>query len=242
MLRPGLIERGLAGRGRLKALLAARSRLEVLVALHRGPRLFKWQHYYRIYDSHLRRHRRRGARVLEIGIGFGGSLPLWRRYFGRSARILGIDVNPDCRRHAGGNVSVEIGDQGDPAFLERIAREHGPFDVVIDDGSHAHAHQLTSFRTLFPHIRDGGVYACEDLCSSYWQDDYGGGVGVPGTYVEFLKSLIDEINGWYWREGFADDTGSIGRHLEGVHFHPALVVIEKRLIAPPVLTHVGTMP
>ena len=240
--RLGLIERGVGGRGRLRALLEARTRLERLVALHTGPRLFKWQHYYAIYDRYLRPLRRRPVRLLEIGIGYGGSLPLWQRYFGRSARIVGIDFNPDCARHARGNIHVEIGDQSDPVFLDRVARAHGPFDVVIDDGSHAHAHQLTSFRTLFPHIRDGGFYACEDLCSSYWPEDFGGGVGVAGSYVEFLKSLIDEINGWFWRADFAAETAATGRHLEALHFHPAIVVMEKRRIAPPVVTHVGGLP
>ena len=61
-------------------------------------------------------------------------------------------------------------------------------------------HQITTFRTLFRHIKEDGIYACEDLCSSYWKAEYGGGVRAPSTFVEFLKELIDEMNAWFWRD------------------------------------------
>ena len=237
----GVTEVGLTPRRRLRALLAARSRLERLAALHTGPRLFKFAHYYPAYHAHISRFRRRPVTLLEIGVGYGGSLRLWRRYFGRRARIIGIDMNPDAAEHAGGRIHVEIGSQADPEFLARVARDHGPFDIVIDDGSHAYAHQLITFQALFPHIAEGGIYACEDLQTSYQAAEFGGGVNVSGTYVEFLKTLIDALNGWFWREGFEDETG-IDRALHALHFHPALVIIEKRRGAPPVLTHVGDLP
>jgi hypothetical protein len=84
--------------------------------------------------------------MLEIGVAGGGSLDLWRSYFGSKARIIGIDNNPDCKRFESTGTRVFIGNQGDTAFLKRVAAEIGPIDILIDDGSHAYQHQLTTFR------------------------------------------------------------------------------------------------
>jgi hypothetical protein len=100
---------------------------------------------------------------------------------------------------------------------------------------------LTTFRTLFRHIRKDGIYACEDLCTSYWGDEYGGGVGKPGTFVEFLKELIDETNAWFWRDD-VEKAEAFATSIHGMHFYPALVLIEKRAMQRPTLTPVGRTP
>lgn len=235
----GVLERDLSGYHRLRAWLEAGSALERLVATHRGPRLFKWQHYYRIYDHHFRQWRGQSITILEIGIGSGGSLQLWRRYFGRSCTVIGIDNLEHNRSHTGPGIHVEIGSQNDPAFLEQVALRHGPFDIVIDDGSHVHSHQKTTFVTLFPHLKDGGIYACEDLCSSYWKEEFNGGPGVSSTFAEFLKTLVDELNGWFWKHDFDQESGGFGRNISSLNFYPALAVLTKHHLSPPVVLHVG---
>ena len=55
------------------------------------------------------------------------------------------------------------GDQNDPAILNEMATRHGPFDIIIDDGSHVGEHIITSFRALFPDLTANGLYAIEDL-------------------------------------------------------------------------------
>jgi hypothetical protein len=237
VLHRGVRSSTLKGLRRVSAFWNAGSDIERLVAGHRGRRMNKWKHYFEIYDRHLAALRNQPITLVEIGVESGGSLDLWRSYFGPQARIVGVDINPDCKRFEAANMPIRIGSQNDPAFLERIADEFGPFDVLIDDGSHAFEHQITTFRALFGHIRDGGLYCCEDLCSSYWGPEYGGGVRKPGTYVEFLKELIDEQNAWYWRENVESD--GLASSLYGIHFYPALAIIEKRPVSKPVLTPVG---
>jgi hypothetical protein len=222
---------------RISAYWNARSDLERLVATHRGRVINKWRHYYEIYDRHFARFRDRDITLLEIGVADGGSLDLWRRYFGPKAKIVGIDINPDCKRFETPGTRIYVGSQEDAEFLERVAKETGPFDILIDDGGHTYAQQLTTFRTLFRHICDDGVYSCEDLCTSYWKEEFGGGVRAPGTFMEFLKELIDELNAWYWREGIESDAFAGSVH--GMHFYPALVLVEKRVMARPVVTPVG---
>jgi hypothetical protein len=236
----GIHSRTLKGPRRIAALWNARSDLERLVATHRGPVMNKWKHYYEIYDRHFARFCDRDITLLEIGVAGGGSLDLWRRYFGPKAKLIGLDVDPQCKRFEAPGTRVFIGDQGDTAFLERLAAEIGPIDILIDDGSHHPTHQLATFRALFGHIREDGVYCCEDLHSSYHDSkDFAGGVRKSGTHAEFLKELIDEQNAWFWREGVEADEQSLAHCLHGIHFYATLAVIEKRRVSAPLLTPVG---
>jgi tetratricopeptide (TPR) repeat protein len=91
----------------------------------------------------------------------GQSLATWEAYF-QNATIVGIDINPECRRFEGGRIHVEIGSQDDPAFLFDIAKKYPP-TVVLEDGSHNAHHVVYSFETLFPMIEPGGIYIVEDL-------------------------------------------------------------------------------
>lgn len=194
---------------------------------------------YPIYDRHFAAYRGEAITLLEIGVESGGSLELWRKYFGAKARIVGVDIEPKSKAAESPNTFVRIGSQGDPAFLEAVAAEFGPFDLVIDDGSHVFTHQIQTFRSLYPHLRSGGLYCCEDLCTSYWEDEFGGGVRKPGTAIEFLKELIDEQNAWFSRDGVQDEPDSLTPTLYGIHFYPTLVIVEKRDSPQPVIVPVG---
>jgi hypothetical protein len=52
--------------------------------------------------------------------------------------------------------------------------------------------QINSFDTLFPSVKPGGLYFCEDLQTSYLPY-YGGGLGVSGTMMERIKGSLDEL-------------------------------------------------
>ncbi|MGF1549979.1 MAG: class I SAM-dependent methyltransferase [Sphingomonadaceae bacterium] len=186
---------------------------------HRGRVAHKWLHYLPVYDRLFARFRGRDVTIIEIGVNRGGSLELWRDFFGPGARIVGIDIDPACAERVSPPSRVMIGSQDDPEFLERVVAETGPPDIVLDDGSHVGRHQIASFRALFPALRDGGLYLIEDLQTSYLEGVHEGGYGRPGTGVEFLKSLIDDMHGWYhdephWRLA-RDRIGSI-RIFDGI--------------------------
>ena len=123
---------------------------------HTGRRIDKWRHYFDIYDRHFDRFRGKPVRVLEIGIDHGGSLQLWKRYFGLEAQIVGLDIDPRCAEYAEDRVEIRIGSQADVALLKSL----GSFDIVIDDGSHRLQDQLASFEALWPTTRS--VYLIED--------------------------------------------------------------------------------
>jgi hypothetical protein len=157
-------------------------------------------HYADAYERHLGHLRDQPITLLEIGIGGhtdphagGASLRMWKAFFPR-ARIIGLDVT-DKSSLAEDRITILQGDQGDKALLERIALEHGPFDVVIDDGSHWCKHVIASFEALFPHVTPNGIYAVEDLQTSYWET-YGGSSGPDrrGTSMTMLQALVDGLN------------------------------------------------
>jgi hypothetical protein len=127
---------------------------------HVGRRVDKWYHYFEIYDRHFDRFRGKRIRVLEIGVDHGGSLQIWKRYFGTDARIVGLDIDPHCKTYEEDRIEVRTGNQSDVALLKSL----GTFDIVIDDGSHRLQDQLASFETLWPHTR--GVYLIEDCHQS----------------------------------------------------------------------------
>lgn len=175
--------------------------LERMFFEHQGSIVHKWVHYLPVYDQFLTPYRDTDVHLLEIGVNKGGSLQLWRQYLGREAVIYGIDVNPACAERVSEPNQVRIGSQADPKFLDSVLEEMGRIDIVFDDGSHRVSHQEASLRHLFPRLADGGLYGIEDLHTSYWRRKYGGGYRRPGTGIEMVKALIDDMHGWYHTRG-----------------------------------------
>lgn len=118
----------------------------------------KWEHYFPIYDKHFAKYQDKPVRVLEIGVSHGGSLQLWKQYFGAKAHITGMDIDLRCADYEEDRIEILICNQahiGQP--LE--------YDIVIDDGSHVKEHQEASFKALWEHTR--GPYLIEDCHSGY---------------------------------------------------------------------------
>ena len=65
---------------------------------HDGKFIQKWDHYFPIYEAHLSHLVGKEFFFLEIGVGQGGSLQMWRKYFGPLATIVGIDHMPRCKK------------------------------------------------------------------------------------------------------------------------------------------------
>jgi hypothetical protein len=159
---------------------------------HQGLGVHKWAHYFPIYERHFHRYANRPVVFLEIGIGAGGSLQLWKNYLGPYAQIIGLDI-ADGRHCEEDQIATRVGDQSDPAVLQAILDEFGAPDVVLDDGSHFMEDIHTSFKYLYPRMSPTGVYMVEDLHAAYWPE-YGGGLRSPASFIETCKGLIDELN------------------------------------------------
>jgi hypothetical protein len=216
--------------------------LEYLFFNHRGRRIDKWGHYFDIYHRHFARFRGRRPVVIEIGIWHGGSLQMWKQYFGRGARIVGVDIDERCKAFAEDSVDVVIGDQTDPALHAELRRRYPHVDIVIDDGGHRMEQQIITFEQLFPHVQPRGVYLCEDLHTSYMAS-YGGGLRRDGTFIERAKSLVDKLHAWYAVGDRAVDQGlqvdDFTRSAHSLHFYDSVLVIEKQPMTPPKALRVG---
>ena len=161
--------------------------------------------YHRFYPRFIEHLRGRDdMAMLEIGVQHGNSLQLWLEYFPR-AFIYGVDIGVEM---TGERFSIHKADQSDiPALqvlADRIRAAHHQVSFINDDGSHVPAHVIASFNYLFQHVlEDGGVYAIEDIETSYWKHGalYGYrvecGLHHRGSVVEIFKRLADDVNQQY---------------------------------------------
>jgi len=203
-----------------------------------GRLIDKWHHYFGIYHRHFAPFRGRSPVVLEIGVYHGGSLQMWRDYFGPGARIVGIDIDPRCRQFEEAQISVLTGDQQDRDFLAQVKRQLPHVDIVIDDGGHTMQQQITAFEELYPHVQPNGIYLCEDVQTSFYPQ-YGGGYRRQGTFLEFSKDLVDKLYAWYSAEKKVVHVDEFTRGTYALHFYDSVVVVEKRPIQPPTSSRTG---
>ena len=189
-----------------------------------GRVIHKWTHYFPVYESHFQRFVNRPLLFVEIGVGSGGSLQMWKRYFGPYAQIVGLDIEERCRGFEEDQIAVRIGDQADPAFLQTVIDEFGTPDVVLDDGSHRMDDIRRTFEYLYPRLSPSGAYMVEDLHTAYWEE-YGGGLDSPVNFLSDCKRLIDELNAEHTRG--AVSVSEFSRTTLSMHFYDSVVIFER---------------
>lgn len=194
----------------------------------------KWDPYFDVYERHFSKFIGKSPKILEIGVQNGGSIDMWNQYFGPGATIVGIDVLPECASLPyPENVEIFIGDQASDAFWDQFLSKHTDFDIVIDDGGHTMMQQIVTLNRVFPHVKEGGVFLCEDTHTSYWKD-WGGGWNNPKTFLQYAKQLTDYLNHNHIPPGFiSKNTEKIfGNQLNSVAFYNSMVVFEKQTVKP----------
>lgn len=146
--------------------------------------------YFGVYDDLFLPYRDREITFVEIGVLGGGSLFMWREFFGPKARIIGIDLNPNAKKWASHGFEIYIGSQSDERFWAEFKRQVGAVDIVLDDGGHTYEQQIISTEALLGSIKDGGMLVVEDTHTSYMD-----GFGPRGySFVEYTKCMMDKIN------------------------------------------------
>ncbi len=185
-----------------------------------GRGIWKGRHYFDIYVRHLARFVGHQVHVAEIGIYSGGSLEMWRNYFGADSTIYGVDIEDACRAYEDEGVRTFVGDQGDRRFWNRFKAEVPFLDVVIDDGGHAPEEMRVTFEELLPMMRPGGVYICEDILNDNTFLAYLGGLA---------RHLMTYSNVPPEEEGAASSASSLQQYVESIHLYPFVAVIERTL-------------
>lgn len=210
----------------------AHNPLEEYFRKNDGKLIHKWLHYFEIYDRHFNKYRNKPVTILEFGVFQGGSLQMWRHYFGKKARIIGVDINPKCKELEEKGIDIRIGDQEDRDFLKKLMRDIGPVDVVIEDGGHTMAQQVNTFEEVYPYVKDGGVFLIEDLHTSYWSD-YDGGYRKNSSFIEYSKNIIDDINAWHSHDQESFKVNKYTKSVGGMHVYDSIIVFDKALISEP---------
>lgn len=196
---------------------------------HRPMR--KWLHYLDIYNRHLEKYIGKAPVVMEIGVYRGGSLQMWKNYFGEGTRVIGIDITPETKEFEEDGITIEIGSQDDREFWKYLKEMYPNVDILIDDGGHRMEQQIVTFEEGFPHLSPGGCYICEDLHTSYWER-FGGRYKDESTFVEYSKNFIDYINAWNSETPELTEN-TYSRTMHGVHYYTSMLVIEKEKVGYP---------
>ncbi|MFJ7744708.1 hypothetical protein [Peribacillus sp. NPDC097295] len=213
-------------------------KLQDIFESNNGRLIHKWMHYFDIYERHFERFIGKEINILEIGVSHGGSLQMWKDYFGDKATIYGIDVEPACKSFEGDQIKIIIGDQGNRDFWKTIKPSLPKFDIIIDDGGHHMSQQKVTFEEMYPELSPHGVYLIEDLHTSYWEE-YGGGHGVPNNFIEYSKKMIDDLNAWYSREP-QFSVNEFTTSVWSISYYDSILVIEKRPKEQPSSKMTGT--
>lgn len=123
--------------------------------------------------------------MLEIGVQSGGSLELWRNYFGDRLYLYGVDVNPyvkpmfeDLPR-----TRMFIGDQVNRSFWAEFRSQVLRIDIVLDDGGHTAEQQIVTFEELYEFTSKEGIYKVEHV------------TGGPGSFVYYAQKHVHGIFG-----------------------------------------------
>jgi 23S rRNA U2552 (ribose-2'-O)-methylase RlmE/FtsJ len=202
--------------------------------------LNKWLHYFDIYEENFSKFKKRKITILEIGIAKGGSLRMWKNYFSSDSTIVGIDINPECKKFEKDNIKTYIGNQTDVNFLGSVIKDIGKPDIIIDDGGHTSSQQIISFNYLFGHLNDKGIYLVEDTHASYHSDFQDRQDGF--TFMDYVKSLPDKLNLWYQYNDYKIYKKEIKEKINmpyftkntyKISFYNSIVVFEKRNIETP---------
>ena len=196
-----------------------------------GPGIMKWRHYFDIYERHFARFRGTDVHIAEIGVFSGGSMKMWRWYFGERAVIYGIDIHNGTLSYQGdpqygSPARIFIGDQSKKEFWEEFKRQVPRLDILLDDGGHQAYQQRPTLDAMLPHLAPGGVLLTEDLHGSrqgfvdYVSKEY---LANEAGFNHAFTSRVNRATGDLQTRGLSN----IQKHVGELSFYPYVVVFTK---------------
>ena len=151
----------------------------------------KWDTYFEVYDKIFKKFRGKKITFVEVGVFSGGSLFMWKKYFGENARIIGIDLNPKAKELEKYGFEIYIGNQSLPNFWNNFYKDIGKIDVLLDDGGHKNIQQINTVHNSLNHINNEGLIVVEDTHSSYLKE-----FKNPSkfSFINYANKVIELIN------------------------------------------------
>ena len=186
----------------------------------------KWNNYFDIYNNLFQKFVGKKITFVEVGVGNGGSLFMWKNFFGKKAKIIGIEMNPEAKKLEKKGFKIFIGDQSDPNFWEKFYKKVGKVDILLDDGGHKNIQQITTFMESYNYIKPGGMIIIEDTHTSFMKKK---GFKNPSEYsfVSFSKYIIENLH----RRNPMIEKGlnDLSRKIESISFYDSIVCINFNL-------------
>jgi hypothetical protein len=181
-----------------------------------GNGIFKFLHYFDIYERHFAKFVGKEVHIVEVGVYSGGSLKMWRDYFGDKCMVYGVDILDECRNYESENVKIFIGDQQSREFWREFKSKVPRVDILVDDGGHQAEQQIVTLEEILPHLSPGGVYLCEDISGSRMK---------LTAYVNGLQKQLNTIEGD--PDANVYQATPFQQQVYSIHQYPYVLVIEK---------------
>jgi len=152
----------------------------------------KWSSYFQVYKKIFNKYRKTKIKFVEIGVANGGSLFMWKKFFKKGSKIIGIDLNPNAKKLEKYGFKIYIGSQTDPKFWENFFLKEGKIDIILDDGGHKNLQQISTVHYCLPFIKDGGKIVVEDTATSYLKKEFNN----PSKYsfINFCNLIVEMIH------------------------------------------------
>jgi hypothetical protein len=171
---------------------------------------------------------------VEVGVLQGGSLFMWREYFGKDARIIGIDLHPNAKELEKHGFEIYVGSQSDKNFWKNFYFKVGKIDVLLDDGGHVNDQQIITLGESVHNINDNGIIVTEDVHTSYFKK-----FGNPSKYsfINYSKYLVDVVNSRF-PETKIKKNNNFRNKIYSISFYESVVAIKinsKKSIEPVIL-------
>ncbi len=182
----------------------------------------KWSNYFTVYENLFKKFVNKKIIFVEIGVGNGGSLFMWKKFFGSKARIIGIELNPDAKKLEKFGFEIFIGDQSDPLFWKKFYNKVGKIDVLLDDGGHKNIQQITTFMESYNHIKKNGIIVVEDTHTSYMKKK---GFKNPSKYsfINFCNLIIENLH--RRNPSINKNLNILSKKIESIYFYDSIVSI-----------------
>ena len=194
--------------------------------------------YFQVYEEMFNKYVGKKITFVEVGVLQGGSLFMWRDYFGKDARIIGIDLHPNAKELEKHGFEIYIGSQSDKNFWRNFYTKVGKIDILLDDGGHVNDQQIVTLSESVNNINDGGIIMTEDVHTSYFKK-----FGNPSkySYINYSKYLIDVVNSRFPETEIKKN--NFRNKIYSISFYESIVAIKinsKKSIQPNILRNSET--
>ena len=186
----------------------------------------KYKNYFNVYDQLFSSYINKKIIFVEIGVFQGGSLQMWRKFFGNKARIIGIDINPGAKKFEKDGFEIFIGNQSSPDFWDYFFKKIGKVDIILDDGGHTNKQQIITTINCIKYIKDNGKLVIEDVHTSYQKEFQN---PQQYSFINYCKKIIDDIN--FRFPNLGNFNHSLSKHVYSIFFFESIVCfnINKKL-------------